>query len=69
MDVERKIADIEILERTFALPDRRPLTDSDLEAANRKHDQALASSPWFRLWQSYGVCCRPAEEYPVRLDS
>ena len=69
MDVERKIADIEILERTFALPDRRPLPDSDLEAANRKHDQALASSPWFRLWQSYGVCCRPAEEYPVRLDS
>ena len=69
MDVERKIADIELLERTFALPDRRPLTDSDLEAANRKHDQALATSPWFRLWQSYGVCCRPAQEYPVRLDS
>jgi hypothetical protein len=69
MDVERKIADIEILERTFALPDRRPLTESDLQAANQKHDRALATSPWFRLWQSYGVCCRPAQEYPVRLDS
>ena len=69
MDGERNIADIEILERIYALPDRRPLTDSDVAAANRRHDQALASSPWFKLWQSYGVCCRPAEEYPVRLES
>jgi hypothetical protein len=23
----------------------------------------LAHSPWFRLWQSYGVCCR--SESPV----
>jgi hypothetical protein len=69
MDSERKIADIELLERTFALPDPRPLTESDLQAANRKHDRELAASPWFRLWQSYGICCRPAQEYPVRLDS
>ena len=33
---------------------------SDIAAANRKHDESLSHSPWFRLWQSYGVCCRPA---------
>ena len=66
MDPERTIADIESLERIFALPDTRPLTSNDVEAANRRHDQALANSPWFRLWQSYGICCRnqPAE-YPI----
>jgi hypothetical protein len=28
-------------------------------AANRRHDEKLARSPWFRLWKSYGICCRP----------
>ena len=60
MDVERTIADIEWLEEIASLPDIRPLTASDVAAANRRHDEALANSPWFRLWQSYGVCCRPA---------
>lgn len=66
VDAERTIADIEKLERIYALPDARPLTPNDLEAANRRHDQALAASPWFKLWQSYGICCRtePAE-YPL----
>jgi len=58
MNIDRTIADIEYLERVFALPDKRPPTASDLSAANRKHDQSLAHSPWFRLWQSYGICCR-----------
>ena len=58
MDAEQTIADIEELESIFALPDSRPLTASDISAANRKHDTALANSPWFRLWQRYGVCCR-----------
>jgi hypothetical protein len=58
MDAEQTIADIERLERIFALPDARPLSPSDLAAANRRHDQMLASSPWFRLWQQYGICCR-----------
>ena len=35
----------------------RPLSLSDLAAANRRHD-VFAHSPWFRLWQQYGVCCR-----------
>jgi hypothetical protein len=58
MDAENTIADIERLERIFALPDARPLTPSDISAANRRHDTALANSPWFRLWRRYGVCCR-----------
>jgi len=58
MDAERTIAEIECLERIFAVPDTRPLSPSDLAAANRRHDEMLAQSPWFRLWQQYGVCCR-----------
>ena len=63
MDTEKTIAEIEWLERIFALPDTRPLSPSDLAAANRRHDEVLAHSPWFRLWQRYGVCCRT--ESPV----
>ncbi|HWR15383.1 MAG TPA: hypothetical protein VN577_11170 [Terriglobales bacterium] len=55
MDPEKTIAEIEWLERIFALPDGRPSSPADREAANRRHDQALASSPWFKLWQSYGL--------------
>jgi hypothetical protein len=63
MNVEKTIAEIEWLERMFAAPDTRPLSASDLAAANRSHDEKLANSPWFRLWQRYGVCCRT--ESPV----
>jgi len=63
MDAEQIIAEIECLERIFAVPDARPMSRSDLSAANRRHDDKLAHSPWFRLWQRYGVCCRP--ETPV----
>jgi len=65
MDVERIIDDIEQLQEMFEAPDIRPLSASDISAANRRHDEALVRSPWFRLWQSYGVCCRP--EPPVLL--
>lgn len=58
MDAERTIADIELLERIFAAPDTRPMNASDLSAANRRHDEKLANSPWFRLWNRYGICCR-----------
>jgi hypothetical protein len=58
MDVEQTIADIELLEQIMAAPDTRPLTPSDLAAANLKHDATLAHSPWFRLWQGFGICCR-----------
>ena len=67
MDTEQTIAEIERLERIFAVPDTRPLSQSDLAAANRRHDEMLAHSPWFRLWQRYGICCR-AESPVLRLD-
>ena len=63
MDVERIIDDIEQLQEMFEAPDIRPLSASDLAAANRRHDEQQASSPWFRLWQRYGICCR--SEPPV----
>ena len=59
MDVEQTIADIERLERIYAMRDARPLNASDISAANRRHDELLANSPWFRLWRDYGICCRP----------
>lgn len=59
MDIEQRIAEIERLERLFTVPDTRPLNASDISAANRRHDATLARSPWFRLWQDYGLCCRP----------
>ena len=58
MDTEQTIAEIERLERILEVPDTRPLSPSDLSAANRRHDEKLAHSPWFRLWQHFGVCCR-----------
>ena len=63
MDIERTIDEIQQLEEMFEAPDIRPLTATDISAANRRHDEMLAHSPWFRLWQHFGVCCRP--EAPV----
>jgi hypothetical protein len=67
MDAEQTIAEIEWIEHIFAAPDTRPLSASDLAAANRKHDERLAHSPWFRLWQRYGICCRAASPPVLRL--
>jgi hypothetical protein len=50
MDVERIIEDIEQLEEMFEAPDIRPLSASEISVANRRHDDMLAHSPWFRLW-------------------
>ena len=58
MDIEQTISDIERLERILEMPDPRPLTSNDVLAANQKHDAKLANSPWFRLWQTYGICWR-----------
>ena len=63
MDVERIISEIESLEDMYDRPDIRPLTPEDVLAANQRHDKKQANSPWFRLWQRYGVCCR--SESPV----
>ena len=66
MDVERIIDDIQQLEEMFEAPDIRPLIPSDLAAANRRHDEMLAHSPWFRLWHDFWVCSR-AESPTLRL--
>jgi len=63
MNVERIIDEIQQLEEMFEAVDTRPFSATDISAANQKHDEALACSPWFRLWQHYGICCRP--ESPV----
>ena len=49
MDIDRIIDDIEQLEEMFEAPDTRPFSASDISAANRRHDEKLANSPWFRL--------------------
>jgi hypothetical protein len=49
MDVERIIGEIEQLQEMFEAPDVRPLSASDISAANRRHDEMLAHSPWFRF--------------------
>jgi len=58
VDIEKTIADVEWLERIFALPDTRGFRASDREAANRRHDDMHAANPWFRLWKDFGVCTR-----------
>jgi hypothetical protein len=45
MDVERIIDDIEQLQEMFEAPDIRPLSPSDISAANRRHDEMLTHSP------------------------
>jgi len=53
MDGEKVIAEIELLERIYALP-KRPLRTPDWKAANRKHDETYANNPWFRLCKRGG---------------
>jgi hypothetical protein len=67
MDAEQSIAEIEWLERIFAVPDTRPPGASDLSAANRSHDEKQANSPRFRLSQRHGGCCQ-AESPTIRSD-
>jgi hypothetical protein len=69
MDVERIIYDIEQLEEMFEASDIRPLSASDISAANRRHDEMLVHSPWFRIWQQFGVCCRGEAEGGRRIQS
>ena len=58
METEQTIAEISGWSAFSCCRTSDPLSASDLSAANRRHDDALAHSPWFRLWQRYGVCCR-----------
>lgn len=63
MDVERIIDKIQQLEEMFEAADSRPFSATDISAANRRRDEMNAHSPWFKLRQHYGVCCR--SEPPV----
>jgi hypothetical protein len=69
MDAEQSITEIEWVERNFAVPDSRPFGTRDFSAANRRHDEMLGRSPWFRLWQHFGVCCRNETEGGPRIQS
>ena len=69
MDVERLIDDIEQIREMFEAPDIRPLSANDISAANQRHDEVLANSPWFKLWQQFGVCCRGEAEGSPRIQS
>lgn len=53
MDVEHIIDEIEQLQEMFEAPDIRPLNANDISAANRRHDEILARSPWFRLLAAF----------------
>ena len=55
MDHEKAIVDIELLECLYALPDTRPFSLADIEAANRQHDEMHSGNPWFRVWQQFGL--------------
>ena len=44
MDAGKTITEIK-------LPEQKPLRMADWEAANLKHDETWANSPWFRLWK------------------
>jgi hypothetical protein len=55
MDIEKTISDVELLERLLALPDGRPVSQTDREAANRRHDENCSRNPWFRVWQQFGL--------------
>jgi hypothetical protein len=46
--LNRPFAEIEWLERTFAVPDTRPMSRSDISAANRRHDEMV--SPVAAVW-------------------
>ena len=63
MDVERIIDDIEQLQEMFEAPDIRPLSASDISAANRRHDETLAHSPWFRFGSVMGSAAEPSRQY------
>jgi hypothetical protein len=63
MSVEQTIAEIERLERIFVVPDTRPLSASDLAAANHRHDDMLAHSPWFRLWRGMVSAAQQSRQF------
>jgi len=67
MDAEQTIAEIERLERIFAVPDARPLSPSDLTAANRKHDEMLSHSRGFVFGNGTGFAAEVKPKAGIRF--
>lgn len=63
MDTEQTIAEIERLERIFAVPDTRPLSASDLAAANRRHDEQQASVRGFGFGSGAASVAEPSPRH------
>ncbi len=63
MDAEHTIAEIEWLERTFAVPDIRPLSASDLSAANQRHDETLGTALGFGCGSDMASAAEPSPRY------
>jgi hypothetical protein len=59
MDVERIIGEIEQLQEMFEAPDIRPLSASDISAANRRHDEKLAHTRGFSFGNGMGSAAEP----------
>jgi hypothetical protein len=62
MDAEQTISEIECLEGIYAAPDTRPLSPSDLAAANRRHDQTLAHSRGFGFGSGMASVAEPSPQ-------
>ena len=65
MDAERSIDEIEWLERIFAVPDKRPLSPSDLSAANRRHDETKRIAHGFGFGRATGFVAARDRVWPI----
>jgi hypothetical protein len=62
MDGEQTIAEIELLERIFAVPDTRPLSARDLAAANRRHDEKQPAALGSGSGSGMGSAAEPSRQ-------
>ena len=62
MDAEQTIAEIDWLERFFAVPDTRPLSASDIAAANRRRDDSLAHGRGFACGSVMASVAEPSPQ-------
>jgi hypothetical protein len=51
IDVEKNIAEIELLERIYTMPDKRGAVPAACRAVDQKHDAMDAKNPWLWLWK------------------
>jgi hypothetical protein len=63
MDAEQILAEIDLLECIFAVPDTRPLSTSDLAAANRRHDEMTRIARGFGFGSGMASVAEPSPQY------